>query len=200
MNQPTSTLRALLLPALALLLALPATAQGTRVYKWQDEHGNVHYSDRLPASQMASNRQVLNRDGVRIRELDPPPPVAQETAAERQEVLRSARRDHALANSFNNENELRRVHEEQLGLIRSSLALARGNADKLEASLADQQDHLDSLGSQRVPLQIQERVEHTRRMLEEQNNEIVRLEARYDTLLLQQSQELRRYRELAGAP
>lgn len=195
MNQPTSALRSLLLPALALLLALPATAQGTRVYKWQDEHGNIHYSDRMPASQLANNRQVLNRDGVRIRELDPPP-VAAEPAAQRQETLRTAQQDTALVMSFENENELRRSHEERLGLIRSSLNLARSNADKLNAALADQEANAAS--REQVPLQIQERLEHTRRMLAEQNDEIAKLEQRYDSLLLQQSRELQRYRELAG--
>lgn len=197
MNQPTSPLRSLLLPALALLLALPATAQGTRVYKWQDEHGNVHYSDRMPASQLANNRQVLNRDGVRIRELDPPPaPASEDPVAERGGDLRSAQQDMALVISFENENELRRSHEERLGLIRSGLALARSNADKLSASLAEQEAHAS--GVPQLPLNVQERLEHTRRMLAEQNDEIAKLEVRYDNLLLQQSRELQRYRELAG--
>lgn len=182
-----------------ILLALPATAQSKRVYKWLDENGNVHYSDRLPSEASARQREVLNRDGVRISELDVAG-VTPEAAAARQEVLRSAQRDVALTVSFNNEAELRRTHEERLDLIRSGLSIARSNTEKLELALADHESHAQALvdSGRPVPVRVQENIEQTRRMLGEQRGESEKLQARYDELLVEQNAEIARYRELAG--
>lgn len=200
MNSPPASFHRLLIAAVLLLVASTAAAQGTRVYKWIDEHGSVHYSDRLPASQLASNRQVLNHNGLRIRELDVPPPQPPPFDAEQARSLRDAQQEFALASSFENENELRRWQEERLGLIRNGLALARSSADKLTQAMVEQEANVASFGEGRTPpIQVQERLENTRRMLAEQNQEIVRLELRYDALLQQHSQELRRYREMVQA-
>jgi len=192
--------RHLFAPALMLfLLALPATAQSTRVYKWLDAHGNVHYSDRLPSDATASNREVLNRDGVRIRQLDLPrtTPAA---AAQRQEVLRSAQRDVALAVSFDDEADLRRTQEERLGMVRSGLSVARNATEKLEIAHAAHESHAARFAAdgKPVPLPVQEQLEQARRMLVEQRAEMAKLQHRYDDMLVSQSAELTRYRELAG--
>jgi hypothetical protein len=195
----TSAMRRPFLLLCLILLALPATAQSKRVYKWLDENGNVHYSDRLPSEASARQREVLNRDGVRISELDVAA-VTPEAAAQRQEVLRSAQRDMALTVSFNDEAELRRTHEERLDLIRSGLSIARGNTEKLELALADHESHAQALidSSRPVPTRVQENIEQTRRMLGEQRAESEKLQERYDELLVEQNAEIARYRELAG--
>lgn len=193
-------IRKILAPTLLLaLLAVPAIAQSTRVYKWLDAHGNVHYSDRLPSDASASNREVLNRDGVRIRQLDLPK-VTAAAAAERQEVLRSAQRDVALVVSFDDEADLRRTQEERLGLVRSGLTIARGATERLQTAHAAHEDHAARLVAEGkpVPMAVQENLEQARRMLEEQQAETAKLQHRYDELLVTQNAELARYRELAG--
>lgn len=188
-----------MLLVLIALLPVAALAQASRVYKWVDEQGNVHYSDRMPAEPGAVQREVLNRDGVRIRQLDVPPLTA-EAAATRQEVLKSAQRDMALAVSYDDEYQLRRAHEERLGLIRSSLAIARNNTERLRTSLADQEAHAQSLtgAGKPVPVPVQHTIDQTRQMLAEQSQETAKLEQRYNELLAQQTAEMARFQELAG--
>ena len=187
---------------LVLLLAAiasQAAAQNTRVYKWLDENGNIHYSDRLPSDPNAVQREVLNRDGVRIRQLD----IARLTpaaAAQRQEVLRNAQRDVALTVSFDTEDDLRHVHEERLSLIRSGLEIARTNTQRLEDALAAHEAHAASLqaSGKPLPIKVQENIEQARRMLAEQQAETHKLEQRYNETLAMQNAELSRYRELAA--
>lgn len=192
-------MRLALLFALLTLLILPATAQSTRVYKWQDEHGNIHYSDRLPSERTAQNREVLNRDGVRINSLDTPA-LTPTAAAQRQEMLRNAQRDTALTVSFENEEALRRVQEERISLLRSGLAIARSNTAKIQETLVRHEEHAGAFASQGkdVPIRVQENLEHARRMLAEQEAETAKLEQRYNETLLEQRAEIERYRELAG--
>lgn len=192
-------MRLALLFVLLTLLILPATAQSTRVYKWQDEHGNIHYSDRLPSERTAQNREVLNRDGLRISSLDTPE-LTPTAAAQRQEMLRSAQRDTALTVSFENEEALRRVQEERIGLLRSGLAIARTNTAKIQETLARHEEHASAITNQGrdIPIRVQENLEHARRMLAEQEAETAKLEQRYNETLLEQRAEIERYRELAG--
>jgi hypothetical protein len=191
--------RIILLFALLALLILPATAQSTRVYKWQDEHGNIHYSDRLPSELTAQNREVLNRDGLRISNLDAPA-LTPAAAAQRQEMLRSAQRDTALAVSFESEEALRRVQEERISLLRSGLAIARGNTARIQEALARHEEHAEAYASQgkTVPAAIRNNLEKARQMMAEQETETAKLEQRYNETLLEQRAEIERYRELAG--
>ena len=176
-----------------------AAAQNTRVYKWLDHNGNIHYSDRLPSDPNAIQREVFNRNGVRVRQLD----IATLTptaAAQRQEVLRSAQRDVALSVSFENEYELQRVQEERLSFIHSGLTVARANTEQLQTTLAAHEAYAAGLSAsgKPVPIEVQERVEQARRMLAEQQAEMGKLEQRYTETLLLQRAELARYRELAA--
>jgi len=182
-----------------LLLALPATAQSARVYKWQDEQGNIHYSDRLPSDIEARNREVLNKDGIRIASLDTPE-LTPAAAAERQEMLRNAQRDLALTVSFESEEALRRAHEERISHLRGSLAVARANANRIQETLSRHEEHANSFIAQgkAVPAGIQANLDRARRMLAEQEAEMAKLEQRYNETLLQQRAEIERYRELAG--
>ncbi len=192
-------MRLALLFSLLALLILPATAQSTRVYKWQDEHGNVHYSDRLPSERTAQNREVLNGDGIRINSLDTPQ-LTPAAAAERQELLRSAQRDTALSVSFENEDALRRVHEDRISVLRSGLAIARANTARIQETLARHEEHAESFASQgkNVPPVVRNNLDKARQMLAEQEAETAKLEQRYNETLLEHRAEIERYRELAG--
>lgn len=187
--------------ALGLLVALSASAsawaqQSGKVYRWQDAEGNVHYSDRLPAAPDARNRQILNEAGIRIGDLDARPA---EVDAEQAGRLAGSRRDWALASSYENESELRRAQEERLALLRNGVAMARANIDKLATTLAEQEAHALSISSgAAVPMAVQQRIEETRRMLDEQREELDRLQRRYVDSIQRQEEELLRYRALTA--
>ena len=46
------------LAALALCLAVAATAQAQQVYQWKDKNGVTHYSDSPPPNQTVQNRRI----------------------------------------------------------------------------------------------------------------------------------------------
>lgn len=194
--------RSAFLPGLFLLAVAagavaPALAQQSgKVYRWQDAEGNVHYSDRLPAAPDARNRRILNEAGIQVGDLDARPAEVDAGHAER---LAGSRRDWALASSYENESELRRAQEERLALLRNGVAMARANIDKLATALAEQEAHAQTVSAgAAVPLAVQQRVEETRRMLDEQRAELDRLQRRYIDSVEQQEAELLRYRALTA--
>ena len=52
--------------ALALLIPLVASAEETRVYRWVDDVGQVHYGDSIPAMYSELPKQILNQRGITI--------------------------------------------------------------------------------------------------------------------------------------
>jgi hypothetical protein len=45
---------------------LLASTQEAKVYKWEDEHGNVYYGDSIPAEYAELPKQILNDHGVTV--------------------------------------------------------------------------------------------------------------------------------------
>jgi len=55
---------------LTLLAPFAATAQESKVFKWVDEHGVVHYGDSIPAKYAELPKQELNEHGIAVRDLE----------------------------------------------------------------------------------------------------------------------------------
>ena len=55
-----------------LVLATPllAAAQDTKVFRWVDENGTVHYGDSIPAEYAELPKEVLNDHGVTVENLE----------------------------------------------------------------------------------------------------------------------------------
>jgi chromosome segregation ATPase len=90
-------------------------AAGAGMYKWVDDQGVVHYTDRIPAESVSTGATVLEKQGRSVMTIDPAPTMEQrkaiEAEAERQrEVAKAnaeqARRDRALTQSFTSEAEI----------------------------------------------------------------------------------------------
>src|SRR4026209_733931 len=63
-----SSMTILLTAVLLAFLAGGALAQdkGKKVYRWVDKNGQVHYGDSVPAEYAEQDRDVLNKQGVKI--------------------------------------------------------------------------------------------------------------------------------------
>ena len=72
------------------------TAAGAGMYKWMDDQGVVHYTDRIPADSVSKGATVLDKQGRSVKKIDPAPTAEQrkaiEVEAERQRELRQGER------------------------------------------------------------------------------------------------------------
>jgi chromosome segregation ATPase len=91
------------------------SAAGAGMYKWVDDQGMVHYTDRIPPESVSKGATVLDKQGRSVKTIDPAPTAEQrkamEAEAERQRDLakanaEQARRDRALTQSFTSEAEI----------------------------------------------------------------------------------------------
>lgn len=62
--------KVIIIGAFALLTSFSAAADETRVYRWVDAEGNVHYGDSIPAKYAELPKDVLNDRGITIDSLE----------------------------------------------------------------------------------------------------------------------------------
>jgi len=112
----------------ALLLAGsvigPATA--AQLYRWVDEGGEVHYSDRVPPEEVKLDREVLNKYGVTVKvlshELSQQELVVQQRqraieAAEQKRIRDANQRDIVLLNTYLSIDEIEALRNRRKELL-----------------------------------------------------------------------------------
>lgn len=147
----TGWLPRLLLPALlvALCAGLAHAQSGkdkTKLYRWVDKEGQVHYGDRVPPEYAEQDRDILNRQGVPIaREQGL---ITAEEAAEQAAVEKAARdeqkrklRDRVLLQTYQSVRELEVLRDNRLELVDAQLTIQEQSLANLRAQRIQLQKH-----------------------------------------------------------
>jgi Domain of unknown function (DUF4124) len=137
----------LLLPAVTLaLLAGAADAQQPsnkekKLYRWVDKNGQVHYGDSVPAEYAEQDRDVLNKQGVRVgREegIITPEEAAAKAAEEKtaRDEQKRKLRDRVLLQTYQSVQELEVLRDNRLDLVDSQLTIQEQSLSNLRAQRA----------------------------------------------------------------
>ncbi|MEC9408150.1 MAG: DUF4124 domain-containing protein [Pseudomonadota bacterium] len=149
-------IRSLILMTL-LSMASAGLAQ-SKLYRWVDDNGQVHYGDRIPPQYAKKERAEINERGVvvdvKAREKTSDELAAEQAAAlaaaeEAQRAEEQARYDRYLISSFNSVADLMALRDDRLSLLESRLTLARKSVADTEKSLTgliERRDKLQSAG------------------------------------------------------
>jgi uncharacterized protein DUF4124 len=126
------------LAALALLCTTGPAHAAT--YKWVDEKGVVHYTDKMPPEEVNKGRVELNKQGVQVKATEPAPTPEQRRAKaqedERQKQLAKeqaeiARKDRALLSSYTSESEIDLARNRSLRTIESVVQSSKAYSEQL---------------------------------------------------------------------
>jgi hypothetical protein len=125
--------------AACVLLAASGAARAA-TYKWVDEKGVVHYTDKIPPEDVNKGAVELNPQGVPVKKTDPTPTPEQlrakaaadqkqrEIVMEREE---RARRDRALLSSYTSESEIDLARNRSLRTIESVVQSSKAYSEQL---------------------------------------------------------------------
>jgi hypothetical protein len=115
-------------------LALPATgvAQNAppKLYRWVDEHGVVHYGDRIPPQYASRDRDILNGQGVavgfeegEVTDAERAEQSRQQEAAQAERLARaeSVRRDNMLLETYLSVQDIEDLRDRRLELLESQI-------------------------------------------------------------------------------
>lgn len=181
-----------------LVCAGSADAQGQRLYKWVDDQGNVHYSDRVESTPPAAGVQRINAHGIALDARHSALPRNAEEARLQAQARRVALRDASLLANYPDEIDLLRAHDEVRATLDASLASTRTNIERLQAEVAQRQAHgqLGPDGSARADAVL----DSLRSQLESEQRALEALRVRRFEMHERQNEELQRYRALTSQP
>jgi hypothetical protein len=195
-----------------LLFAIAVAASGTAqavLYKWTDEHGVVHYSDKLPVEAVNRANSQLSGQGITVRRTEQVRTAAQRVPqteseaqkmreAERERVI-AERRDRALIESYANEAEIDLAKSRAIATIDGQMQSARAFIAQISKRRKELEDRKATFAPRPVPGEIARVIETIDAEIARQNEyiegrakESAHMAARYDA-------DKERYRELKGA-
>jgi hypothetical protein len=188
-----------------LAVAVPALAA---TYKWVDEHGVVHYTDRVPPEQVDKARIELNREGIPIKKIDPALTPEQRKAKEvedarQREIARGqeevARRNKALLQSYTSEAEIELARKRALSTLDGIIQSALGYSEQLKARKEDVARKKAEFGNKPIPAALEREattvdIELVRQneVIAQKRRESAEVQAKYDAILA-------RWRELTSS-
>lgn len=144
----------------AIVLALITSGLEAGVYRWVDEQGEVHYSDRVPPNQASLGSAALNKHGQIISEVAPAKTEAailsEQRAAEQAAIQRAleeaqAQQDRALLETFDSVKDLELARDDRIALITSAITLAEQKLLRLKTEQTDLEQRASRLKAQNTP-------------------------------------------------
>lgn len=193
----------------ALLAAAVADNAHGALYKWTDDHGVVHYSDKLPADAVNRANAQLSRQGITLHKTEQVRAVARNLPkseseaqklreAERERVI-AERRDRALVESYANESEIDLAKSRALATIEGQVQSAHAYIAQISKRRKDLEDRKGTFAPRPVPGEIPREIETIDAEIARQNEfiagklkESAGVAARYDS-------DKARFLELKGA-
>jgi hypothetical protein len=193
--------------AFGLLAAAPATAG--KLYKWVDEKGNVHYSDKVPPDAAKLARKDLNEAGVIVKqvaraktqeELAAEAAQAERDAEARKLAEAQAQADRALMLSYTTEDDLFRTRDQELGVIDANMTTAKLTMASQEKNLSDLLAHAAGFerNKQAVPQAVADSIAHVRAQIDAQKKSLTERETSKEAVRKDYEAKLLRWRELSA--
>jgi len=191
-----------------MMLAVPAQAG---LHKWVDEHGQVHYGDRVPPKYMHQQREVLNEQGVVVKKVEQGKSEKQlkkerkerEANAENNkqrliEERSKALRDRVLLDSYTTERDLLIQRDARVDAVDSQITLSETIIKDYEKKLADvKQRILDIEESGReVPENLHKEVIAVGRQLETQYQYVENKTNERQQIITKFDDDIERFNEL----
>lgn len=206
------------LPALCLAAGLTAagirdglagesSSSGTRVFRWTDDKGVVHYGDSVPAEYSQKDRAVLNSQGVEVGHVEGAKSGAQAVEADRASSAEQQRIQHDkfLLATYLSTKDIEQLRDERVALVESQIKAGMAYIDTLNARLGALQQRVLKFkpyntepNARRMPDDLIEELVHT---LNESRSQRQALEAKHqeeNELQKQFNSDIQRYRELTS--
>ena len=197
-------------PILIVASLLFAPMVEAKLYKWVDENGQVHYTDKVPTQYLKKQREELNEQGTIVKNVDRAP-TEEEMAEQRlkekerkekeKQLQEQQRRDRILTDTYTTERDLLAARDARLEAIDSQINLAesivKDSTNKVEMTekLIAQ---LKAQGKQ-VPEATYTKLERERMQLKTQRGVAEKNRQRRQNVVEQFDGYIKRFRELMEA-
>jgi hypothetical protein len=182
-------------------------AYAGKLYKWVDDEGHTHYSDKIPPSEAKRARTHLDNRGVTIDKVDAaktPEQIRRDAEVERlrreQERLAEKQRaeDRVLLRTFRSSDEIEMARNGQIQAVDTYIRVTQANIKRLKHTLSDMQKNAAELelSGQNISSRYLKDIEEKRQALKESYQSIIEREREKNRIRQSFAADIKRFREL----
>lgn len=193
--------------ALVAVVSVPTLSEAAKLYKWVDEDGHTHYSDKVPPSEAKRARSELDQHGVTVDRVDAAKTQEQllqeaEEARLRKEQERLAERqrqaDRVLLRTFRTEEDILMTRDGQIQSVDTYIRVTQASIKRLKSTLSDMQENAAKLelSGQTVSKRYLKDIETKRQALKDAYQSIIDRETEKNRIRQSFAKDLQRFREL----
>ena len=127
--------------AVPTVQAAPASAKkATKMYKWTDKQGVVHYGSDIPPEYADQKKEQINAQGQTIKEIDGKMTPEEHAAREKQQQDEEAAKarlanDKVLLSTYGSAADIERARDTRLAAIQSQINIASSTVSALEQEI-----------------------------------------------------------------
>lgn len=181
------------------------------LYRWVDENGVIHYTDRLPPSEVEKGHAELTEQGLRVRVV-PPAPSLEEIRMEKElQHLRAQQArlidqqksaDRALLRTFSSVEDLLMARDRKIAVIEAAIQIDRGNIRRQQEWLQERRAEVTSMEQENkpVPQQLTDGIHKSEGYVREFYATMVEREQQKEKIRQDFSRDLKRFRQLRDIP
>jgi hypothetical protein len=186
---------------------LSLTCNAGKLYKWVDDEGRTHYSDKLPPSETHRARSHLDQHGITVQKVDAAKTDEELRQEREQERLRLERQrvlekqqalDRVLLRTFRTEDDILMTRNGQLQAVETHIRVTQSNIKRLKSTL----DEMEQFAAQRelsgklVSKKMLKDIEVKRQALQDAYSSIIDREHHKNRIRQSFAKDLNRFREL----
>jgi hypothetical protein len=192
---------------LAVAILLAAGTADAKMYRWVDDDGKVHYSDKVPPDDAKQARSELNSRGVEVERVEAaktPEEIARQAElerlrAEQQRLIeKQEAEDRVLLATFRSEDDIIMARDGKITAVSVMISILRNNIKNAKARLAE----LQMVAAERersgkkVPLTTLKQIEEKRSQISESYASILQREQEQEEIRKKFQYDLERFRTL----
>lgn len=207
----TRSLIVLCLAALLLSAAGATQAAGTtkttKLFKWVDKDGIVHYGSSIPPEYASQASEQLNSQGEVIKTQagqKTPEQIAAETQAQQQAQAAAAQKAHdkVLLDTYTSVADMERDRDSKLSAIDAQINVLNGTLAGLQNTLAEYQSRVDELKAKAkpIPADLQKQIDDSQQQYVASQQQLLSEQQRKQRVAQQFVDDIARFQQLTGAP
>lgn len=165
---------------IALLIFLTGSVAHANLYRWIDENGKVHFSDKVPPAMAQKGHTSLNKNGIESAKISSAEELKQkaEEANKQQEVLaemteakkaeaEQKRKDDQLLATYESREEVISVFKKKISLIDQGIGILSARDESLTQKLTRLNKKRKQTKSESLKITLSMRIENARESLTE---------------------------------
>jgi len=170
------------------------------LYRWTDDEGKVHYTDRVPPQYVEQGYSIMTEQGLTIHTIKPVsaepiiPPEQEKTKLSPEQE----KRDRKLLMNYASEGEITEVRDRKIEELNGLIRFAENNSKQLEKQYRDltlQASDFEKQGKE-VPDAIVEKITITKQKIKTFAQDNIQRKAEIDAITRQAERDLKRYHQL----